>query len=86
MATVTSSIVAGMRCKTSLSAGSLNAKDARKIFDDPLTTELKPLNIFYIAEVYHQDYFANNPNAPYCTFVIAPKIDKLSKKGTIWND
>ncbi len=61
-------------------------KDASKIFDDPLTTELKPLDIFYIAEVYHQDYFANNPNAPYCTFVIAPKIDKLSKKGTIWND
>ena len=53
---------------------------------DSLTTELKALDKFYIAEVYHQDYFENNPNVPYCTFVIAPKLDKLKKKGTIWNE
>ena len=61
-------------------------KEAIKNFKDPLTTELKALDKFYIAEVYHQDYFENNPNVPYCTFVIAPKLDKLKKKGTIWNE
>ena len=61
-------------------------KQASKSFKDPLTTELKALDKFYLAEVYHQDYFENNPNVPYCTFVIAPKLDKLKKKGTIWNE
>ena len=50
------------------------------------TTEVKELDKFYVAEGYHQDYFENNPNAPYCTFIIAPKINKLRKKGTIWDD
>jgi len=61
-------------------------KEVTKNFEDPLTTELKSLDKFYIAEVYHQDYFENNPNVPYCTFVIAPKLNKLKKKGTIWNE
>ena len=60
--------------------------DAKNMFDDPITTEVKPLDKFYKAEVYHQDYFRNNPNVPYCTFVIAPKINKLKKEGTIWDD
>jgi peptide-methionine (S)-S-oxide reductase len=60
--------------------------NAKIMFNSVITTEVKPLDIFYKAEVYHQDYFANNPNAPYCTFVIAPKINKLKKKGTIWDD
>ena len=46
----------------------------------------KELDKFYVAEGYHQDYFENNPNAPYCTFIIAPKINKLRKRGTIWDD
>ncbi len=58
---------------------------AKKIFDDPITTELKELDVFYKAEGYHQDYYENNPNAPYCTFVIAPKIKKLTKKG-LWDN
>ena len=61
-------------------------KNAKIMFNSVITTEVKPLDIFYKAEVYHQDYFENNPNAPYCTFVIAPKINKLKKKGTIWDD
>jgi peptide-methionine (S)-S-oxide reductase len=56
------------------------------LFKDPLTTEVAPLDEFYKAEVYHQDYFTNNPNAPYCTFIIDPKIKKLQEKGTIWDD
>jgi len=61
-------------------------KNADTMFEDDITTEVAPLDEFYEAEVYHQDYFKNNPNAPYCTFVIAPKINKLKKKGTIWDD
>jgi peptide-methionine (S)-S-oxide reductase len=50
-----------------------------KVWKDPLVTELSPLTAFYVAEDYHQDYFANNPNAPYCTFVVSPKVEKFRK-------
>jgi peptide-methionine (S)-S-oxide reductase len=50
-----------------------------KVWDNPLVTELSPLTAFYVAEDYHQDYFANNPNAPYCTFVVSPKVEKFRK-------
>jgi len=50
------------------------------LFSDPIVTEILPLPTFYKAENYHQDYFQNNPNAPYCTFVIKPKLKKLQTK------
>jgi peptide-methionine (S)-S-oxide reductase len=43
----------------------------------PVTTEIVPLKAFYRAEEYHQDYFKKNPWAPYCLFVISPKLQKL---------
>ena len=49
-------------------------------FKGPIVTEIKPLQKFYPAEDYHQDYFRNNPNAPYCAFVIQPKLKKLEKE------
>jgi peptide-methionine (S)-S-oxide reductase len=51
--------------------------EARKDFDDPIVTEIKDLDVFYPAENYHQDYFRNHPDAPYCRFVIHPKLKKL---------
>lgn len=54
--------------------------EAQKNFDSPIVTEIVPLKTFYKAEGYHQDYFAKNPNAPYCIFVIKPKLDKLEKR------
>jgi len=63
----------------------LALKKAAKLFDDPITTEVKELDKFYLAEGYHQDYYENNPNAPYCAFVIRPKIKKLGKKG-LWDN
>jgi len=58
-----------------------------QIWRDPLVTELSPLTVFYIAEDYHQNYFENNPNAPYCTFVISPKLEKFRKNfGTLLRD
>jgi peptide-methionine (S)-S-oxide reductase len=52
---------------------------AAKRFSDPIVTEIVPLTTFYPAEEYHQDYFKKNPNAPYCAYVISPKLQKLQK-------
>ena len=48
-------------------------------FDDPIVTELSPLDIFYEAEDYHQDYYANNTSQGYCSAIITPKLAKLRK-------
>ena len=42
-------------------------------------TEIRPLDVFYAAESYHQNYYNNNPNQSYCQLVILPKIDKYFK-------
>ena len=55
-------------------------KNAQKKFDKPIVTEVKKLDKFYIAEDYHKKYFDNNPNQPYCVFVIKPKVEKARKK------
>ncbi len=52
------------------------AKAAAK-FSDKIVTEVVPLKKFYIAEEYHQDYFAKNPNDPYCAVTIPPKLLKI---------
>jgi peptide-methionine (S)-S-oxide reductase len=46
-------------------------------FAGAFVTEIVPLKDFYQGEGYHQDYFRNNPNAPYCIFVIKPKLKKF---------
>jgi peptide-methionine (S)-S-oxide reductase len=51
--------------------------DESGIFDDPIVTEITPLEAFYEAEEYHQDYFERNPDQGYCQIVIRPKIDKF---------
>jgi len=47
------------------------------VWDAPIVTQLEPLQAFYRAEQYHQEYFKNNPNQPYCRIVIAPKVQKF---------
>ena len=42
-----------------------------------VVTEIKPLEVFYKAEEYHQNYFEKNPTNPYCVYIISPKIAKL---------
>jgi peptide-methionine (S)-S-oxide reductase len=54
--------------------------DAAQIWDDPIVTELRSAATFYRAEDYHQDYFRNNAQQPYCTFVVAPKVRKFREK------
>ncbi|WP_142859061.1 peptide-methionine (S)-S-oxide reductase MsrA [Salinigranum halophilum] len=49
-------------------------------YDDAVVTELEPLETFYEAEEYHQDYFEKNPNDAYCSFHAAPKVEKVREK------
>ena len=49
------------------------------IYDSPIVTTLEPLTKFYKAEDYHQNYYANNKNQPYCQMVIQPKMEKFEK-------
>lgn len=49
------------------------------IWDAPIVTEVTPADIFYRAEDYHQEYYANNGNQPYCRAVVAPKVAKFRK-------
>jgi len=52
---------------------------AEKVWDDPIVTEVVPLEELWPAETYHQNYFARNPQNPYCAVVIAPKVSKARK-------
>ena len=52
------------------------------MFDRPIVTEVRPAETFYVAEDYHQEYFRNNPEQPYCSFVVAPKLRKFREKFT----
>jgi peptide-methionine (S)-S-oxide reductase len=51
-----------------------------KVWDKPIVTELTPFSAFYLAEDYHQEYFAHHPEQGYCQVVIAPKVAKFRKK------
>lgn len=48
-----------------------------KVFPKPIVTAVEPASEFYKAEDYHQSYFENNPDKPYCQYVVAPKVEKL---------
>lgn len=48
-----------------------------KYYSDPIVTQVVPLEKFWPAEIYHQDYFAKNPDQPYCVYVVAKKVDKF---------
>jgi peptide-methionine (S)-S-oxide reductase len=56
--------------------GELNRE---KVYDHPVVTEVTKFEAFYPAEDYHKDYFARNPQNPYCSIVIAPKVEKFEK-------
>ena len=53
--------------------------EAEHLWDNPIVTEVKPLEAFYPAEEYHRDYYRRNPNQGYCSAVIAPKVAKVRK-------
>ncbi|PKV76200.1 peptide-methionine (S)-S-oxide reductase MsrA [Pontibacter ramchanderi] len=57
----------------------LKELDASGAFDDPIVTTIEPLQEFYPAEDYHQNYFNTHGHEPYCSFVIRPKVEKFRK-------
>jgi peptide-methionine (S)-S-oxide reductase len=54
--------------------------EAKEAWDDPIVTEISAFEKFYKAEDYHQNYFKDNPNQGYCSFIIAPKVKKFREK------
>ncbi|WP_316636216.1 peptide-methionine (S)-S-oxide reductase MsrA [uncultured Flavobacterium sp.] len=50
-----------------------------KVYNSPIVTKVEPFKAFYKAEDYHQNYYVNNKNQPYCKMVIHPKIEKFEK-------
>jgi peptide-methionine (S)-S-oxide reductase len=50
-----------------------------KVWDKPIVTQIAPLDVFYPAEEYHQNYFARNPEQGYCQAIVAPKVMKFRK-------
>ncbi len=57
----------------------LAKKKAQRSFQSLIVTEIKPLEAFYPADISHQDYYRQHPNAPYCRAVIAPKLESFLK-------
>ena len=54
--------------------------DKSELWHAPIVTIVEPYTEFYVAEDYHQDYYNLNSNAPYCSAVISPKLEKFMKK------
>ncbi|MCV9931214.1 peptide-methionine (S)-S-oxide reductase MsrA [Flavobacterium sp. LS1R47] len=57
----------------------INALKKAKVYNDPIVTAVEPFTKFYKAEDYHQNYYDNNKNQPYCKMIIQPKIEKFEK-------
>jgi peptide-methionine (S)-S-oxide reductase len=57
-------------------------QEAAALWERPIVTEIKPLETFYPAEDYHQEYFKQNPGQGYCMMVVAPKVAKFRKNWT----
>ena len=57
--------------------------EASRIYKAPIVTEISPLINFYLAEDYHQNYFALNQNQGYCQIVIRPKVEKFKKQFSV---
>jgi peptide-methionine (S)-S-oxide reductase len=57
-----------------------NDLESKKVYQNPIVTEITPFKNFYQAEEYHKDYYDNNKTVPYCSYVIDPKISKLLTK------
>jgi peptide-methionine (S)-S-oxide reductase len=54
--------------------------EADRVFSNPIVTQVRAADVFYPAEDYHQNYFRDHPNQPYCSFIISPKLKKFREK------
>lgn len=64
----------------SLAQEYINQIEASGTFKNKIVTTLEPLGTFYVAEDYHQNYYNQNGEQPYCQFVVRPKVEKFQKK------
>jgi peptide-methionine (S)-S-oxide reductase len=55
-------------------------QEAQSLYDDPIVTVIEPFTNFYPAEDYHKNYYELHKSAPYCKFVIDPKVQKMRKE------
>ncbi len=62
-----------------LARSAIDALNQSGAFAQPICTKLLPSATFWVAEDYHHDYYAQNPNQGYCQFIIAPKVEKLNR-------
>jgi peptide-methionine (S)-S-oxide reductase len=60
--------------------GIIDELDGDHVFSGPIVTQVRPAEVFYPAEDYHQNYFRNNPKQTYCTYIVAPKLQKFREK------
>jgi len=58
--------------------------EGQKVYQDPIVTEVEPLDKYFTAEDYHQEYFENNSSQSYCAVVVAPKVEKFEDKFADW--
>ena len=58
----------------------IRALEAEGVYEGRIVTQILPAQDFYVAEDYHQEYYANNPYQPYCMAVVAPKVAKFRRK------
>jgi peptide-methionine (S)-S-oxide reductase len=58
----------------------ITAGNASGVWEDPIVTEVTAFDTFYVAEDYHQNYFNEHGEQPYCRMVVRPKVDKFKKK------
>ncbi len=63
-----------------IAADTIKRLEAQGLYPNPFVTELRPASTFWVAESYHQNYFANNPTQGYCAYIIAPKVAKFRKQ------
>ncbi len=63
-----------------VAALAIDELNAARIWPDPIVTAVEPATKFFVAEDYHQEYFANNGSQPYCQMVVAPKVKKFQQK------
>ena len=63
-----------------IAADTIKRLEAQGLYPNPFVTELTPASTFWVAESYHQNYFANNPTQGYCAYIIAPKVAKFRKQ------
>jgi peptide-methionine (S)-S-oxide reductase len=54
-------------------------QEEQKNWKSPIVTQLEPLDVFFLAEDYHQNYYKNHPGVGYCSYVIRPKVEKFLK-------